>query len=102
MHEMRSHPFQTRGYSSRVLTATASQGVEHGADPAVSSATGASVFTFAATFQVRCQLMFQPIPGGEGETHETNSHQTPRQVEQGEIQAGVYSPMRCGGRDVLM
>ncbi len=56
------------------------------------------------------QLMFRPIPGGESETHETNSHQpelvgaageTPTRVEQGEIQAGVYSPMRCGGRDDL-
>jgi len=57
------------------------------------------------------QLMFRPILGRESEAHKTHSHQpelvvaageTPTRVEQGEIQAGVYSPMRCGGRDDLM
>ncbi len=52
MHEMRSHPFETRGHSSRVLTATASQGVENGADPAVSSATGASCISLRCHFKL--------------------------------------------------
>jgi hypothetical protein len=112
MHEMTSHPFQTRGHSSGVLTAIASQGVGHGADPAISSATGASSISLRCHISSQMpQLMFRPIPGRESETHETNRHQpepvgaageTPTRVEQGEIQAGVYSPMRCGGHDDLM